>query len=112
VALLWLVLPPLAARFLPAYVEGVGAARILLLGVAAYSLAIGPANLLVTTGYQRLYLALQAVSVTLNALLSAGAAAAGFGLAGVAAGSACALALYTVGLLVAAARTTRPSPST
>jgi O-antigen/teichoic acid export membrane protein len=110
VALLWLALPPLAARLLPAYVEGVGAARILLLGVAAYSLAIGPANLLVTTGHQRLYLALQAVSVALNALLSASAAAAGFGLAGVAAGSAIALALYTVGLLVAAARATRPSP--
>jgi O-antigen/teichoic acid export membrane protein len=109
-ALLWLALPPLTARFLPAYVEGVGAARILLLGVCAYSLAIGPANLLVTTGRQRLYLALQAVSVALNALLSAAAAAAGFGLAGVAAGSAVALALYTVGLLVAAGGATRPTP--
>lgn len=108
VVLLWLALPPLAARFLPEYVEGVGAARILLLGVSAYSLAIGPANLLVTTGHQRLYLALQAASVVLNALLSAGAAAAGLGLAGVAAGSAVALALYTAGLLVAAAQTTRP----
>ena len=111
VALLWLALPALAARFLPAYVEGVGAARVLLLGVSAYSLAIGPANLLVTTGHQRLYLALQAASVALNALLSAGAAAAGFGLTGVAAGSAVALAFYTAGLLVATARATRSPPA-
>jgi O-antigen/teichoic acid export membrane protein len=110
IVLLWLALPALATRFLPEYVEGVGAARILLLGVAAYASAIGPANLLVTTGHQRLYLTLQAASVALNGLLSAAAAAAGFGLAGVAAGSAVALALYTSGLLLAAARVARTPP--
>ena len=65
-ALVYLALPTLVTRFLPAYMAGLAPARILLIGLAFIPLAGGVGNFLNTVGRQVTYMIVQACAVVLN----------------------------------------------
>jgi O-antigen/teichoic acid export membrane protein len=102
-----LALPGAAARWLPAYLDGVAAAQLLLLGVVAIGVASGVANFLNTVGRHQLYLAIQAGAIAANALAATAATAAGFGIEGVSAASSLTLVAYAGVLAWVMARSVR-----
>jgi O-antigen/teichoic acid export membrane protein len=104
-----LVLPWVVARWMPEYLPGVQPAQILLFGLIAVAFAGGPSNFLNTVGLQRLYLAVQAVTVIVGVLLSIGLILLGLGLNGVALGMSGAYVFYASLLLTVFMITSRRS---
>jgi O-antigen/teichoic acid export membrane protein len=95
--------------FLPEYLPGVDAARVLLIGQFFHALAGMAGNLLVTIDRQRVYLAVLAGGAVLNLCLSYAALRLGFGIAGVAAATSVSFAAYFICLAVLAMRFTASS---
>ena len=105
-ALLYFAAPPLVRHFLPAYVPGIVALKIILLGPLFLALSGGFANLLNTLDKQVYYLYVQAAALGLNVFLNILFVRAGLGIAGVALGTSVTYGVYglvlaSVGLKVA-----------
>jgi len=116
VGVIYIALPLLTRVFLPKYVDGVPAARILMFGLFFYALAGMAGNMLLTINKQVLRLEILLASSLLNLVFSYAALRLGYGIAGVAIGTSVAyfgffLASCTAALRYAEA-TNRESSST
>ena len=98
-AIVYVALPFLVDRFLPAYALGVTPARILLVGLAFIPLAGGIGNFLNTVDKQVYYLMVQAGVVLVNFSLDVLLVKIGWGLNGVALGVSVTYFLYAFGLI-------------
>ncbi len=95
-----LVLPWVVERWMPDYLPGVQPAQILLLGLSAIAFAGGTSNFLNTVGLQRLYLAVQALTIIVSMLFSVLLVSFGLGLNGVALGAVGAYGFYACALWI------------
>jgi O-antigen/teichoic acid export membrane protein len=96
---IYIAMPLLVERFLPAYIPGISAMRIIVLGLPFLALAGAFANFLNTVDKQKYYMAMQAVAVVINLVLSTVFVKMGMGIEGVALGTALTYAIY--GLIMA-----------
>lgn len=96
IGVIFIALPFLTEVFLPEYVEGVSAARILLFGLFFYAIAGMAGNMLVTINKQVTYLGILAGSALLNLCLSYGALRLGYGILGVAASTSVSYIVYSL----------------
>jgi len=104
---IYIALPLLVKVFLPEYIEGVLAARILIFGLFFYAIAGMAGNMLLTINKQVLRLWILVGSALLNLGLSYGALRLGYGIAGVAAGTSLAYFLFFLTSSVIAMRYTK-----
>jgi O-antigen/teichoic acid export membrane protein len=101
------VVPPIVARFLPAYTEGIPAMRIAALGFLFQAVTSCYANLFNVVAKQQYMLAAQAVAAISTAAVTAGLLAAGWGLEGAAVGATLGSCIYCGGVIAAARLLTR-----
>ena len=94
VALVWLGAAPFVHRFLPGYVPGIEAMKIIVVGPLFLALAGGFGNLLNVLDRQVWYLAVQGGALLLNVGLNIILVKAGLGISGVALGTTITYALY------------------
>jgi len=104
---IYIALPLLARVFLPDYIDGVMAARILLFGLFFYSIPGMAGNMLLTVNKQVLHLGILLGSALLNFGFSYGALRLGYGIAGVAAGTSLAYFVFFLTSSVMAIRYTK-----
>ncbi|MCD6468893.1 MAG: oligosaccharide flippase family protein [Thermoplasmata archaeon] len=93
---IYIALPLLVKVFLPEYIDGVFAARILIFGLFFYAMAGMAGNMLLTINKQVLRLWILLGSALLNLGFSYAALRLGYGIAGVAAGTSLAYVLFFV----------------
>lgn len=94
VGLIYIALPLLVKVFLPEYVPGIVPGRILIFGLFFYAIAVLPGNMLLVLNQQRLRLLILLGSVLLNLGVSYMALKLGYGIVGVAAGTALAYLVF------------------
>jgi O-antigen/teichoic acid export membrane protein len=102
--------PWFVERFLPEYVPGIPAFRIVLVGVFFLSFLGGFGNLLNVVGRQKLYLGIQLGALGLNFTLNAAFLAAGRGITGVATATLLSQAAFAGALAAVSARVLRKGP--
>ena len=106
---LYMALPLLVRVFLPEYVQGIDAARILLVGLFFYAVTGMPGNMLVTVNRQLLRLGILLGTAFANLGLGYGALRLGYGIVGVAVASSIGYLIYFSVSCVAAMRYARAS---
>ena len=93
---LFLLVPPLVRYFLPDFIPGIPAIRIIVIGPIFLSLAGGFGNLLITLNRQMYYLGVALFSLLLNVTLNVLLVKAGHGITGVAIGTTITYAVYSI----------------
>ncbi len=101
VALVLLAATPFVTRFLPDYVPGIGAMKIIVIGPLFLALAAGFGNLLNVLNRQVWYLVIQGCALLLNVTLNVILVKSGLGISGVATGTTITYALYGTVLVIA-----------
>jgi len=110
VGVIYIALPLLTRVFLPEYIDGVPAARILMFGLLFYALAGMAGNMLLTINKQVLRLWILLGSALLNFGFSFAALRLGYGIEGVAAGTSIAYFLFFLATSVMAMGYTHAPP--
>ncbi len=100
VALVLLAATPFVTRFLPDYVPGIRAMKIIAIGPLFLALASGFGNLLNVLNRQTWYLVIQGCALLLNVTLNVILVKAGLGISGVAIGTTITYALYGTVLVI------------
>lgn len=100
VLVIFLALPWFVNAFLPAYVPGIDAARVALLGLFFLPLSGGFGNMLNTLGKQVYYMLVQGLAVMVNLGLSVLLVRLGQGITGVATATAASYVVFSVGAAV------------
>ncbi len=95
------IFPLIVVRFLPAYVPGIPAMRIILFGLPFLPFSWGFGNFLVTVGKQVYCMAIQGSAVLANLALNIFFVRLGWGINGVALGTALAYILYSLAMVAA-----------
>lgn len=108
-AVVALVILPLAPRYLPAFTPGVAPAQLASISFVFLAISGGYGNFLNTVGRQRMYLAAQALAVLLNLAFSIVLVKAGWGLQGVATSLVVSYAIYSGILAYLASRVVKGS---
>jgi len=93
---LFLLVPPLVRYFLPDFIPGIPAIRIIVIGPIFLSLAGGFGNLLITLNRQVYYLGVALFALLLNVTLNVLLVKAGHGITGVAIGTTITYAVYSI----------------
>lgn len=99
--------PLIVRQFMPAYIPGIGAMKISLIGLFFLPLAGGFGNFLNTVDRQVYYTVVQAGAILLNLLLDILFVKIGFGINGVALGAATSYTTYSLALLLVGAKVIR-----
>jgi len=94
------VFPVIVQRFLPAYVPGIAAMKIILIGLLFLPLIGGFGNFLNTVGKQIYYMGVQGFAVLANVGFNVAFVKAGMGISGVALGTTLSYAIYNMALFM------------
>ena len=97
-AVIYFFFPPFVKMFLSAYLPGIAAMKIALLGLLFFPLLGGYANFLITVNKTIYYMAVQGGAIIVNLVLNVGFVKLGFGLEGVALGTTLTYLVYSVTL--------------
>jgi len=95
----YFIFPLIVERFLPAYMPGITAMKIILIGILFLSMTGGFGNFLNTVDKQVYYMAVQGFAVLVNLVLNITFVKIGLGINGVALGTAITYLIYTIVLL-------------
>jgi O-antigen/teichoic acid export membrane protein len=99
ITVVFLLMPFFVETFMPDYVAGIKAARIVLVGLAFLPLTGGFGNYLNTVGRQVIYLSIISAAIVLNLVLDILFVNKGMGISGVAMGAAITYFIYTLVLI-------------
>ncbi|MDD2890473.1 MAG: oligosaccharide flippase family protein [bacterium] len=109
IGVIYIALPFLVKVFLPAYIEGIAAARILIMGLFFYGIAGMAGNMFLTVNRQVMYLVITIGSALLNLCFSYIGAKLGYGIIGVAIGASLAYFIFSITSVILAMRFAKAS---